>query len=373
MKILMFVHSLRRGGAERVLLEVASGLREKGHDVEVVAWLDVDEYRDERYCEVPRHFLMRQEKYRWPWAVPNAAKGLQQVVKRFCPDVIEIHTPTVAWVVAWANLNIPCVHVIHGYGAITREGSMRDSAVRFVHRMVQHRLKANFITVSPAMAGVAATYFGTGSSLFEAVPNGVDLSKFRPHRNPPDNSTPTIMMLGTLSLNKGHACGLHALGTMLEYRPSVRLRIVGEGAAREALGNLVKALGLEGHVEFLGRREDVSELMATAHTLWQLSESEGLPMVVLEAMAAGLPVVGFDVRGTRDVVVDGETGYLVPYGDVQAVARKTAEILNDQETFQRLTHQGQLRVQKHFSLAGMVEGHERMLRIAADGTGIGEI
>ena len=70
----------------------------------------------------------------------------------------------------------------------------------------------------------------------------------------------------------------------------------------------------------MGLREDVPDLMSAAHVFWQLSESEGLPMVVLEAMAAGLPVVGFDVRGTRDIVVDGETGYLVPFGDIQSVA-----------------------------------------------------
>ena len=120
-------------------------------------------------------------------------------------------------------------------------------------------------------------------------------------------------------------------------------------------------------MEFLGRREDVPTLMAEAHILWQLSESEGLPMVVLEAMASGLPVVGFAVRGIRDVVIDGETGCLVPHGDVQAVARRTTEILRDEATYQRLASQERIRVQQHFSLAGMVEGHERILCLTANG------
>ena len=204
MKILMFVHSLRRGGAERVLLEMSLGLRAKGHDVEVVSWLNVDEYREERYSSIPRHFLMRKDEYRWPWTVPRAAESFRQVAEEFCPDVIEIHTPTVAWVAAWANLGISCTHVLHGYGGITRGGSIKAWWLRVLDRLVQRRLNATFIAVAPPMTEIAATHFALAPSLIVCVPNGVDLLKFQAHQKSPD-TTSTILMLGTLSPNKGQS------------------------------------------------------------------------------------------------------------------------------------------------------------------------
>ena len=125
MRILFFVHSLRRGGAERVLLEVALGLQNKGHIVEVLSWLRVDEYREERYRSITRHFLISKEAYRWPWSIPRAAALLGRHVGRFQPDVIEIHTPSVAWVAAWANSGIPCVQVLHGYHTIAPGGAIK--------------------------------------------------------------------------------------------------------------------------------------------------------------------------------------------------------------------------------------------------------
>ena len=371
MRILLFVHSLRRGGAERVALEVALGLRAKGHDVKAVSWLDVDAYQEERYRPVPRHFLMRKDEYRWPWAVPRAAEGFRLVAGRYHPDVIEIHTPTVAWVAAWANLNIPSVHVLHGYGAITRRGSIKDWGVRVFDRLAQRRLKANFIVPTPSMAGVGATHLAVAPSRFTIVPYGVDVLSFQPRRKPMD-STPTIMMLGTLSPNKGQSWGIRAIGAVLKCIPNARLIIVGEGTHRPALESLVKEMGLEGKAKLMGYRKDAFDLMSTAHVFWHLSESEGLPMVVLEAMAAGLPVVGFDVRGTRDVVVDGETGYLVPFGDVEAVAQRTIDLLHDKSAYEMLALHARRRVEHQFSLESMVDGHERVLCVATVGNKVHE-
>jgi len=142
---------------------------------------------------------------------------------------------------------------------------------------------------------------------------------------------------------------------------------VGEGAYRAELESLIRVMGLEGRAELTGRREDAFEMMAASHVFWHLSESEGLPMVVLEAMACGVPVVGFDVRGTRDVVVDGETGYLVPFGDIQMVVQKTVELLKDKSTYQEISRNARERVASQYSLECMVDGHESSLLQADNG------
>jgi glycosyltransferase involved in cell wall biosynthesis len=364
MRILFFVHSLRRGGAERVLLEVARGLSAKAHEVEILSWLDVDEYREETYRSLPRAFLMRSTEYRWPWSVPQAAASFRRVVERFRPDAVELHTPNVAWVAAWAGLRTPCVHVLHGYGAIMRRSSAKDQVVRSFDRLAQRRLQADFIVVTPPMADVAADHFSVARHRFACVPNGVDLCRFRP-QDAPRSQAPTILMLGTLSPNKGQSLGLRAFPAVLRVLPGARLLIVGEGAARSDLESQAREAGLADVVAFLGRREDVPSLMAWASLLWQLSDSEGLPMVALEAMACGVPVVGFDVRGTRTVVVHGETGYLVPYGDTRAVAEKTLDLLRDEVRHQQFAINGRQRMELHFSIDSMVSGHERLLCEAA--------
>jgi glycosyltransferase involved in cell wall biosynthesis len=360
MRILFLAHSLRRGGAERVLLEIALGLRAKGHIVEVVGWLDVDEYEEECYSPIVRHFLMPKEEYRWPWSIPQAAKHLRDMVAEFKPDVIEIHTPTVAWVAAWADLNIPCVHVIHGYGTITRNGSFKDWLMRIGDRLADRRLKPDYIDLAPSMGEVAAAHFAVDRSRFTNVPNGVDVLSFTPCPKLLDDA-PFIMMLGTLSPNKGQQSGIRALGALLSYFPKAKLMIVGDGAYRPELEGLISEMGLKSSAELMGRRNDAFEIMRTVHLFWHLSESEGLPMVVLEAMASGLPVVGFDVRGTRDLVVDGETGFLVPFGDIRMVVQRTIELLGDDSAYQRMSKNARERVLKQFSLECMVDGHERAL------------
>lgn len=363
LRILFLVHSLRRGGAERVLLEIALGLRAKGHIVEVVAWLDVDEYLEECYRSVPRHFLMHKENYRWPWAVPRAAASLRALVKEFRPDVIEIHTPTVAWVAAWARLKTPSIHVVQGYGAITRSGSFKDWLMRQGDRLAHRILNVKFIVPAPPMAEVSADHFAVKHSRFSCVPNCVDVSAFTPRLKLPDDS-PFIMMLGTLSPHKGQQWGVKSIGLMQRYFPKVKLLVVGEGGYRSELETLIRGLELEERVELTGRRKDAFEMLADSHVFWHLSESEGLPMVVLEAMASGLPVVGFDVRGTRDVIVDGETGYLVPFGDIEMVVQRTVELLNDGFAYQKMSRNAREHVAARFSMGCMIDGHESVLRSA---------
>lgn len=364
-RVLMFVHSLRRGGAERVLLEIALGLLAKGYFVEIVSWVDVDEYTEERYKSITRHYLLCKDNYRWPWCIPRSAKALRQVVDQFKPDVMELHTPTVAWVAAWANLRLPMTHVLHGYSSITRCGTAKDFMYQLFDRLAQMYIGARLVTVSQSMIAVAAAHYSIIPSKVTFVPNGIDLNKYPCRENKP-NGEPVILMLGTLAVNKGQHLGIKTMRSVLALFPEARLVIVGDGIARSELEALVAEYGLSNKVEFLGRRDDVPDILAMAHILWQLSESEGLPMVVLEAMAAGVPVVGFDVRGMCDVIINDNTGCLVPYGDCHIVAAKTNELLGDRKRYQMLSNNARERVVKFFSLNSMVDGHERVLTANKD-------
>ena len=359
----MLIHSLRRGGAERVCLELASRLIQRGDVVEVAAWVDVDEYPEPNYQGIKRHYLMPHSDYRWVRSIPGSARRLCSLVNAFRPDVIEIHTPNVAWLAAWARLDMPCVHVLHGYGDITYAGSIKALVYKILARRAHQQLKPIIITVSSSMRPVAAHYFGIKEDDIRIVVNGVDLSMFSAVACQPV-FPPKIIMIGTLCSNKGQVLGIEAFRLLLEAQPDATLVIVGDGTDMPRLRGLVNDYILINKVKLLGCRSDVAALLANAHVLWQLSHSEAMPMVVLEAMSMGIPVVGFDVRGTRDAVQTGETGHLVPYGDVKAIAQTTITLLSNGQARDTISRQARRRAESYFGLDTMVDNHRQVLTAA---------
>ena len=120
----------------------------------------------------------------------------------------------------------------------------------------------------------------------------------------------------------------------------------------------VEELGLSQSVRFLGWRDDVPEILACVDLFVLASLWEGLPYTLLEAMAAGLPVVATDVGGCREVVLDGETGLLVPPRAPEALAQAIMMLLSERNLLQGMAEKGRERVAEHFSIEAMIEKTE---------------
>ena len=129
-----------------------------------------------------------------------------------------------------------------------------------------------------------------------------------------------------------------------------------------AVESEVRRLGLESVVRLAGERDDVGELLAGADLFVLSSRSEGLPLSILEAMAAGLPVVASSVGGVPELVVEGETGLLVPPGDPHALAAAMERLLDDPALRRRLGAAGRTRVSEHFDLAVARRAHLDLYR-----------
>src|SRR5205823_12324570 len=123
---------------------------------------------------------------------------------------------------------------------------------------------------------------------------------------------------------------LHAAALVVRQRPAFRLRIAGDGPCLPALRGLAKQLGLDDQVAFLGEVRDVAGLLATARLFVLPSLTEGISLTLLEAMSCGLPVVATRVGGNPEVIVDGQTGLLVPPGDPPALAAAILQLLGDE-------------------------------------------
>jgi glycosyltransferase involved in cell wall biosynthesis len=131
--------------------------------------------------------------------------------------------------------------------------------------------------------------------------------------------------------------------------PNVKWIIVGEGPQREAIESEIRKLRLEANFQLLGLRSDVPRLLAAADVLALTSVSEGIPLTIIEAMAAGLPVVATSVGGVPEIVVDQQTGFLVPKGDDEKLAAAILSLAEDPELRGRMGAAGHARAAAMFS------------------------
>lgn len=201
--------------------------------------------------------------------------------------------------------------------------------------------------------------------------NGVDPGRFRlrrggfRRREGIASDCLLVTTVGRLHAQKGLGCLLQAARSLTLPHPEVRFLVVGEGPERRQLLRLRDRLGLGDRVRFLGFRADVPQILADSDVFALPSLWEGLSIALLEAMAAGLPVVATDVEGVAEVVTDGETGLVVPPGDADALTAALSRLLGDPSLRRRLAQAGHQRVVRHFGWEKVVSDtmdlYERLL------------
>jgi glycosyltransferase involved in cell wall biosynthesis len=242
--------------------------------------------------------------------------------------------------------------------AVARMGigrSLKHSAYdRWVYRHQITHFLVNALAVERELAAVPWVGEGRVSTIY----NGVDLDRFAPVRGAqcavrgeselysncaPSLSpggrpagaqgtahrVPVVACVARLTAEKGHRDLITALPKLVSRFPGLRLLLAGDGPLREALVEQAAALGVTERLVFLGHVADVRSVLAAADVLVLPSYREGLPNAVLEAMAMEVPVVATDTDGTAEAVVDGETGFLVPPGSPEALARAVTRVLED--------------------------------------------
>lgn len=187
------------------------------------------------------------------------------------------------------------------------------------------------------------------------VPLGIDLERFEHARPALPRNGVVIGNVGRLAEQKGQRHLIEAAPHVLERRPDARFVIVGAGELREDLEKRARGLGVHDRFTFTGARDDVPELLASFDVFAFPSLFEGLCLAVIEAQAAGVPVVATPVGGIRETVIDGQTGVLCQPGDPLGLARGILQLLEDPDEAQRLAAEARRRVSERFSAERMVE------------------
>ncbi len=199
------------------------------------------------------------------------------------------------------------------------------------------------------------------------IPNGINVAPFalaapvdRASFGVPDGAH-LALHIGRLDRQKGLPDLLEAAEYLIPKRPDWHLALAGDGPYRNwLLEQIANRPKLTGNVHWLGQRDDIPNLLKSADILVQSSLWEGMPNSVLEAMAARLAVVGTSVEGTEDLVIPGQTGWLVPRRDVQALYRALLEAVESPKLLKQYGSAGRLRVEREFSLESTVAAFEHL-------------
>ncbi len=256
------------------------------------------------------------------------------------------------------------VHGEHGWDAQAgREPWRRRQLRRICNPLVRH-----YIALSDELAAYLEQAVGVSSTRITRIINGVDSERFHPGADrsplPPGFAPPgtwVIGAVGRLEKVKDHRNLLEAFIRLAETLPDARQRLrlvlIGEGSTRPMLENLLNAAGLRELAWLPGARDDVPELLRAMDVFALPSQAEGISNTILEAMACGLPVVATDVGGNAELVVEGETGRLVPANDPQALAAALRELLDNPQRINAYGAAGRRRVEERFSLDAMTAAY----------------
>lgn len=347
-RVLHMTDSVDFGGAERVLLQAVAGLDPGMWSswVRYPASADrlADRLRDLPAVGVPLEMARGGRSARLRWAVTAA-----RTIRRLRPDVVHVHRPwprSSRLLLTAAILARPRSVVVTDHLA-ARSTSWRG---RWLEWVLDHGIDRH-IAVSDAVAAGLADVLAVPWDRIRVVPNGVEIGPAPDPRRPRGDRVPVIVMVAQLRPQKGHDILLDAL-TQLSV--DVRVRLIGDGAEGPVIRDRVDALGLAGRVEMVGFTDDVRSQLVAADVVVLPSRFEGLPIALLEAMAAGCTVIASDIPGHAEVVRDGIDGLLVPPDDPTALATAMAAILHDEPAAARLGAAARVRVAERFDVRDMV-------------------
>jgi glycosyltransferase involved in cell wall biosynthesis len=341
------------GGAQAHVRDLASAMHGAGHEVTVLAGMEGALFDQLAERKVPFQLvpdLVRPIAFRRDVA---AVRQLKALIRALRPDVITTHSSKAGWLgrLAARQLRIPVIFTAHGW-AFTEGVPRAQRSVYAMAERLMSPLADQIITVSSYDRELALEHRIAPADKITCIHNGVrDLLEPGAALRTPAPGPVRIAMLGRFVAQKDHASLLKALATL---RPEEwLLDLAGDGPGQAGIEALAAELGVAHRVRFLGHSDDIAGLLRRSDVLALISHWEGLPYSILEAMSLGLPVIASDVGGVSEAVVDGESGRLVPRGDVAGLQAALAELISHPELRRRLGTAGRRRYEAAFRFERM--------------------
>jgi glycosyltransferase involved in cell wall biosynthesis len=268
-------------------------------------------------------------------------------------DVIHVHSAKAGFIgrlgAALGGRARRCVFTPHGWSFWSTDGPARRIYLELERRAARWCRTIVAVGEFERAAGLEA---GIGRpEQYRVVPNGIDVDRFAGERRPVPGR---VLMVGRLAAPKRQDLAVEAIMRVRRSHPEAELHLVGDGPLRRQLESRIAALGAGEAVRLLGTRSDLPDLLAGADCVLLASDYEGAPLSILEAMAAGAPIVASRVAGIPELVLEGETGLLVEPQSAAGIAGGLERVLGDRALAARLGEAGRLRARAHYSRERMV-------------------
>ena len=360
MRILQVCSAREIGGGEKHLADLSNSLARRGHDVFAALIPD-----SPLVSELP---ILPSENFielamRNSLSLGSAVK-LARFARAHKVNLIHAHVardyPLAA--LAAGRANVPLVLTRHVLFPLSK-----------VHRLTLRRT-ARVIAVSQAVAESLRAQNVFEPEKIVVIHNGIDLDRFARGVDPgrAEKSAFCVGMIGHLAPIKGQEDFIRAAAIVCERRDDVSFVIAGEdksrsGENRAGLEKLINDLTLNEKVRLIGWTQDVASLLSTFHLYVSPARSEPFGLSIVEAMAAGVPVIATASEGAREILEDKQTGMLVPVRDVEALANSICDLLSNSEQRQTLAANAKRVAREQFSLERMVELTEKQYREVVEG------
>jgi glycosyltransferase involved in cell wall biosynthesis len=352
------------GGADKLLLTAAQEMRARGHEVLIASLTPLGPMGLEaRSMGIPTESLEMRRGFPDP-------RGLVRVVhltRSWRPDVVHSHMIHANLMARALRLLVPLPALISTIHNIYEGGLAWMAAYRLTNRLVDQ-----MTIVSQAAADRFVTESIIPKELLRVLPNGLDITPFQ---NVPAGARESLrrsmgldgefvwLAVGRFEVAKDYPNMLRAFAKVRELDDRAVLLLVGQGSLQGEAESLSRDLGLASTVRFLGVRNDVPELMSAADGYVLSSAWEGMPIVLLEAAAAGLPIVATVAGGNHEVVSDELSGFLVPPRDSDALSRAMLRLMGLPEAQRRgMGERGRENIRIHHGLTRMVDQWEDLYR-----------
>ncbi len=388
MRIAQVITRLIIGGAQQNVLLTCRGLLRRGHDVTLLtgpetgvegAMFDVAQEYGIR-VELVEILLRNILPVKDLCAIPELVKAL----RRLKPDIVHTHSSKAGILGRFAArlAGVPVViHTIHGLPFFGGQNTLVNRAYILAERLAATQAD-RIVAVAQAMVSQAVAAGVARPEKFTTLCAGFDTESFfadprraasvRKELGIPSEAF-VVGKVARLVPSKGHQFLLEALGPLMKRHRNLWCLLVGDGLLRAAIESTIKQMGIDQRVRLadLVSPARVREMLWAMDMLVHTSEHEGLPLVLVQGLLAGLPVAAFDLDGAREVIVPDKTGYLVKAGSVEQLAGAIEATISATGPVEPLSDQARARLAQRFSWVPMVERLEQLYSslLAARGPG----
>ena len=359
------------GGAQENTLLTIADHRQKGHRVTLVTGpspgpegelLKEVDLPDFEIIEIPS--LVRAIN---PLADWQACRKLQQLFRRRQFDVVHTHSSkagVVGRAAAWSSRVPVVVHTVHGQAFHRYEKPWKNTLYIQLEKFAARRCDKIF-AVAQAMIDDCVRAGVAPREKYMVVYSGMDTSRFANASREPElrrelgipERARVIATVARLFPLKGYEYVIPAAAELIREFPDTHLLIIGDGPMYDELRRRIAGLGLTGHFHFAGliAPDQVARHLAQADLLWHLSLREGLPRSVVQALATGIPAIGYRLDGTPEVILDGQTGFCIEPEKVEQVVEATRKIWRDDALRETMGRNGRELVRERFDWRRMAD------------------